>query len=158
MIRIKRAYEAPEPSDGERYLVDRLWPRGVNKEALDIAAWPKEAGPSDELRKWFGHVPERYPEFRRRYRRELKGNQAVQSLLEAARRGDITLVYSARDEEHNQAVVLKEWLEESLAGKRSEQKVNPEHVRFSGARKNLPAAGGRKASSQTLFVTFPPSG
>ncbi len=114
MIKTKRAYEAPERSDGERYLVDRLWPRGIKKASLQIEAWVKEAGPSDELRKWFGHEPERFPEFRRRYRKELQKNPATNELLEAARRGDITLVYSAKDEEHNQAVVLKEWLEEAL--------------------------------------------
>ncbi len=114
MIKIKRSYEAADPADGERFLVDRLWPRGVKKESLHIEAWLKDAGPSDELRKWFGHMPQRYPEFRRRYRRELAENVAAGGLLEAARRGDITLVYSAKDEEHNQAVVLKEWLEESL--------------------------------------------
>ncbi len=114
MIRIKRVYAAPEPADGERYLVDRLWPRGVKKEALRIEAWVKDAAPSDDLRKWSHHDLERFPEFRRRYRQELKNNPATQVLLEAARRGDITLVYSARDEEHNQAVVLREWLEESL--------------------------------------------
>ncbi len=117
MIKIKRAYEAPEPADGVRYLVDRLWPRGVKKEALHIEAWVKDAAPSDELRKWSHHDPERFPEFRRRYRQELKSNAATQVLLEAARRGDITLVYSARDQEHNQAVVLREWLEESLQRK-----------------------------------------
>ncbi len=111
MIRIKRAYDAPEPSDGERYLVDRLWPRGVRKKTPNIAAWLKEAGSLDELRKLFGHVPQRYPEFRRRYRRELRGNPAAQNRLEATSRGDIILVYSAKGKEHNQAVVLKEFLE-----------------------------------------------
>ncbi len=114
MIKTKRAYESPERSDGERYLVDRLWPRGVKKDALSIEAWLKDVAPSDELRKWSHHDPERFPEFRKRYRKELETNPSTSELLEAARRGDITLVYAARDVEHNQAVVLKEWLEEAL--------------------------------------------
>ena len=110
-IQIKRAYEPAAPEDGERYLVDRLWPRGVNKDALHLAGWLKEVAPSDLLRRWFGHDPVRWSEFRRRYRGELKSKRAaLQPLRDALKRGTVTLVYSAHDEEHNQAVVLREFL------------------------------------------------
>ncbi len=110
-LHLKRAYEAAAPEDGERYLVDRLWPRGVRKEALPLTAWLKEVAPSDALRRWFGHDPERWAEFRHRYREELKAQpEALRLLREALKRGSVTLVYSARDEEHNQAVVLREVL------------------------------------------------
>ena len=113
MIKVKRVYGPVESSDGRRFLVDRIWPRGIRKDAAHIEAWLKEAGPSDELRKWFGHDPARWSEFKRRYRRELVSKHAALGpLVEAARQGDITLVYSARDEQHNQAIVLKEVLEE----------------------------------------------
>jgi uncharacterized protein YeaO (DUF488 family) len=108
---IKRAYEPPAADDGERYLVDRLWPRGVKKDALALTGWIKEAAPSDALRQWFGHDSARWAEFRRRYRAELKSHPAaLKPLREALRRGPVTLVYSARDEEHNQAIVLSEVL------------------------------------------------
>lgn len=110
-LHLKRAYEPGAPEDGERYLVDRLWPRGVRKEALALTGWLKEVAPSDALRRWFGHDPERWEEFCRRYRDELKGQQAaLQPLREALKRGPVTLVYSAHDEAHNQAVVLREFL------------------------------------------------
>ena len=115
MIKLKRVYAPAEPSDGRRFLVDRLWPRGVRKDAADVEAWLKEAGPSDELRKWFGHDPQRWPQFRRRYLRELSAHQDVLvPLVQAAREGDITLVYSARDQQHNQAVVIRGLLQELL--------------------------------------------
>jgi uncharacterized protein YeaO (DUF488 family) len=110
-IQLKRAYEPAAPKDGERYLVDRIWPRGVKKDALRLAGWLKEIAPSDSLRRWFRHDPARWTEFRRRYRQELKSNEAtLKPLREALRRGTVTVVYSARDEEHNQAVVLREFL------------------------------------------------
>ncbi len=116
MIQLKRAYDPPSADDGARYLVDRLWPRGVRKEALEIEGWLKDVAPSTELRKWFGHDPEKWPEFQRRYRAELDGNtDAWQPLLDAARKGTVTLVYSAKDTAHNDAVVLKALLEERLA-------------------------------------------
>jgi uncharacterized protein YeaO (DUF488 family) len=115
MIKLKRVYAPAAPDDGRRFLVDRVWPRGIRKDAARVEAWLKEAGPSDALRRWFGHDPRRWAEFVRRYRRELDTQPAVLApLLEAAREGDITLVYSARDEEHNQAVVLRDVLEERL--------------------------------------------
>ncbi len=108
---IKRAYEPAAPGDGERYLVDRLWPRGVKKETLRLAGWLKEVAPSDALRRWFGHDPVRWAEFRRRYRVELKSQRtALQPLRDAVKRGPVTLVYSAHDEAHNQAVALREFL------------------------------------------------
>jgi uncharacterized protein YeaO (DUF488 family) len=117
MIRLKRAYEPVARADGQRFLVDRVWPRGVTKDELDIDAWLKDVAPSTELRKWFGHDPNRWDEFQRRYRQELAAHQDdLAPLLDAARRGDVTLVYGARDPRHNQAVVLKQVLDEQLAG------------------------------------------
>lgn len=110
-VTIKRAYDPPSPRDGTRVLVDRLWPRGVKKAEAHITQWMKEIAPSNELRKWFGHDPERWDEFRRRYKAELAGKtEVVGELRELARQGPLTLVYSARDEAHNQAVVLREML------------------------------------------------
>ena len=110
-IRLKRAYDPPARGDGARILVDRVWPRGVKKEALALALWLKDIAPSAELRKWFDHRAERFDEFGTRYRAELEANDdAVAQLREHLRKGRITLVYGARDEAHNQAVVLREWL------------------------------------------------
>jgi len=118
-LRIKRAYEPAAPEDGSRFLVDRLWPRGVKKEALVLTAWLKNAAPSDALRRWFGHDPERWAEFRRRYRAELKSQPKVlQPLRDALARGVVTLVYAAHDEAHNQAVVLREYLLETKPSSR----------------------------------------
>ncbi len=108
-IRIKRVYEQPEKEDGIRILVDRLWPRGLTKEKAGIDLWLKEIAPSNELRKWFGHDPERWTEFRERYSNELRMNEKQVSLLnEELKKGRVTLVYGAKDEEHNEAQVLKE--------------------------------------------------
>jgi uncharacterized protein YeaO (DUF488 family) len=110
-IDLKRAYEPAAPEDDERYLVDRLWPRGVKKDALRLAGWLKEVAPSNALRRWFGHDPARWTEFRRRYLEELRSHEAtLRPLRDALKRGTVTLVYSAHDEEHNQAVVLREFL------------------------------------------------
>ena len=107
-VRLKRAYEPPEETDGTRILVDRLWPRGVSKADARLDDWIKQIAPSAELRTWFGHDPERWDEFRRRYRAELAGHSGtVKDLRRRAREGPITLVYSARDEIHNDAVVLR---------------------------------------------------
>ena len=117
MVTIKRAYEAPSRNDGTRILVDRTWPRGLKKENLRIEQWMRELGPSNELRRSFGHDPNRWEDFHRRYVKELK-RAAVQPLLEEllniARKGKLTLVYSAHDQQHNQAVVLKELLDTQL--------------------------------------------
>lgn len=115
MIKIKRAYEEPEPADGRRVLVDRFWPRGLKKEALQLDDWIKEVAPSDALRRWFGHDPQRWDAFKQRYWSELDEQpERWRPLLEAARHGDITLVYAARDEEHNNAVALHAYLQQKL--------------------------------------------
>jgi len=112
LFRVKRIYEAASPSDGYRVLVDRLWPRGVSREAARIDEWQKEVAPSTELRRWFAHEPERWDEFRRRYAAELEDKgELLDGLRARARRGTVTLLYGARDEEHNQAVALLELLE-----------------------------------------------
>jgi uncharacterized protein YeaO (DUF488 family) len=113
MIRLKRVYDVPEPGDGVRLLVERLWPRGMKKEALRLDGWPKDVAPSDALRRWFAHDPARWEEFQRRYRAELDAHPEVwQPILEAARQGDVTLLFSARDTQHNNAVALKAYLED----------------------------------------------
>ena len=109
MIKIKRAYDEVSPDDGERILVDRLWPRGIKKDEARIDTWIKEIAPSDELRKWFAHDPAKWQEFRKKYREELKEQSNLIELLKnKATRGNITLIFSARDTEHNNAVVLSE--------------------------------------------------
>lgn len=108
---VKRAYDSPEKADGERILVDRLWPRGLAKAKAKIDVWLKDVAPSTELRQWFGHDPEKWSEFKKRYRAELKGSEALAELCTLAGKGDITLVYGARDENHNQALVLKQILD-----------------------------------------------
>ena len=116
LIRIKRAYEPAVPEDGIRVLVDRVWPRGMTKADLAIQAWERDVAPSTELRRWFGHRSELWAEFQNRYRQELAAKTAaLDSLLELARRGNLTLVYGAKDEERNQAVVIRAVLEERLA-------------------------------------------
>jgi uncharacterized protein YeaO (DUF488 family) len=107
---IKRVYEPPATKDGLRILVDRLWPRGLKKSDAALDHWLKEVGPSTALRKWFGHDPDRWPGFRRRYRAELAKNPALEELRALARRRRVTLLYGAKDEAHNQAVVLAEYL------------------------------------------------
>ena len=115
MIQLKRVYDAPGPQDGHRFLVERLWPRGVKKASLSMDAWLKDAAPSTELRQWFHHDPERWEEFRARYLAELKErHDALNPILEAARKGTVTLLYSSHDAEHNNAVALKEYLERHL--------------------------------------------
>jgi len=112
MIRLKRVYEAPARNDGSRVLVDRLWPRGLKKEEVKVERWIKAVSPSNELRQWFGHEPAKWKEFQRRYFAELdKKPEAWEPLLEAAAEGDITLVFAARDLEHNNAAALKTYLE-----------------------------------------------
>jgi uncharacterized protein YeaO (DUF488 family) len=111
MVSIKRIYEMPGEDDGYRVLVDRLWPRGVSKEKAGLDEWLKDVAPSDELRKWFGHKPERFGEFRKRYQTELKANPATDQIRRIIQtHKDVTLLYSAHDPEHNQAVVLRDYL------------------------------------------------
>ncbi len=110
-VAVKRVYEAPAKADGQRVLVDRLWPRGVSKKDAELTLWLKEIAPSDELRKWFGHEPERWPEFQKRYRAELDANkEAVAQLRSVLREGKATLLYGAHDEAHNNAVALAGYL------------------------------------------------
>ena len=107
-LRLKRAYEPAEPGDGTRILIDRLWPRGVSKAKAALDDWIKDVAPSTELRKWFGHDPARWTEFQRRYRAELRGrSETLDRIRNLAREHVVTLVYSAHDEEHNDAVVLR---------------------------------------------------
>jgi uncharacterized protein YeaO (DUF488 family) len=110
-MKIKRVYEKPSKEDGKRILVDRLWPRGLTKEKASIDLWLKEIAPTTKLRKWFGHDPDKWKEFQKRYHEELKNNKEPVSLLkEQIKKGKVTLLYGAKDEEHNEALVLQEWL------------------------------------------------
>lgn len=118
-IWIRRAYDPPSPVDGYRVLIDRLWPRGISKANLRIDTWARNVAPTDELRQWFGHDPARWDEFRNRYRRELAGHTGaavleLADLIDHITTGRVTLVFSARDTQHNNAVVLRELLTQSL--------------------------------------------
>jgi uncharacterized protein YeaO (DUF488 family) len=116
MIQLKRVYEKPDAHDGIRFLIERLWPRGVRKADLVTDGWQKEAGPSDQLRKWFSHDPEKWAEFQHRYFAELDTRpEAWEPILKAAKRGTVTLLYSSHDTEHNNAVALERYLEVKLA-------------------------------------------
>jgi uncharacterized protein YeaO (DUF488 family) len=117
-VQLRRIYDPPSADDGVRVLVDRLWPRGLSKAEAAIDRWMKDVAPSAELRTWFGHEPDRWPEFRTRYIAELRQNPAVDELRELVRDGRVTLLFGARDAEHNNAVVLREVL---LQGRRSQQ-------------------------------------
>lgn len=112
MIRIKRVYEPPAKADGTRLLVERLWPRGMKKESAKLDGWLREVAPSTGLRKWFSHDPAKWPEFQRRYRAELNQRpEAWQPILDAAKKGDVTLLFSSHDAEHNNVVALKAYLQ-----------------------------------------------
>lgn len=114
-LQLKRVYDEPTGQDGTRFLVERLWPRGVSKSTLADAEWLKEVAPSSELREWFHHDPKRWNEFRRRYFAELKHHKdALSPILGAVHKGTVTLLYSSHDTEHNNAVALKEFLEHSI--------------------------------------------
>jgi uncharacterized protein YeaO (DUF488 family) len=128
MVKLKRAYEPQAHADGYRVLVERLWPRGLRKQDLELDAWEKEVAPSPALRTWFGHDPRRWAEFQRRYRHELQHPAAaerVRELAYQAARGTITLIFSTRDVEHNSAVVLKEELERLVHRIQSEREQHP---------------------------------
>ena len=115
MVHIRRVYEEVGAMEGKYFLVDGLWPRGVKKEKLSFAIWLRDAAPSPELRKWFGHDPEKWVEFRRRYFKELDENPGGWELLkEAVQKGNVTLLYGAKDEKYNNAVALREYLEEKI--------------------------------------------
>ena len=119
MIYLKRAYEGASPQDGHRVLVDRLWPRGIKKTDLALDGWVKEIAPSDKLRRWFSHDKSKWDEFRRRYFEELDSRPEVwQEIQKAARNRHITLVYGAKDTEHNNAVALKEYLDADMSRKK----------------------------------------
>jgi uncharacterized protein YeaO (DUF488 family) len=119
MLKLKRAYEPVTSADGVRFLVERLWPRGVSKTKLHLDAWLKDVGPSTELRRWFSHDPEKWSQFRSRYFRELDSRpDSWRPIVTAARGHTVTLVYSSHDEEHNNAVALKEYLQAKKRGRR----------------------------------------
>jgi uncharacterized protein YeaO (DUF488 family) len=114
-VRLKRAYDPARPADGHRVLIDRLWPRGISRERAKLDGWEKDLAPSTELRQWFGHEPSRFEEFRRRYIEELRDQrERLTALRRRASEGTLTLVYSAHDAEHNDAVVLLEVLRRGL--------------------------------------------
>jgi uncharacterized protein YeaO (DUF488 family) len=119
MVKLRRAYEAPLDIEGQRYLIDRLWPRGIKKENLPLEAWLKEIAPSQGLRKWFAHDPEKWEEFRERFRRELREpakEQILRRLAAEARKGTITLIFASRERKYNNAVVIKELIEGMATG------------------------------------------
>ena len=123
VIKLKRVYDSADSSDGTRFLVERLWPRGVKKTALRVEAWLKDVAPSTALRQWFKHDPKKWEQFQRRYRRELDANpEALRPIVEAAGSGNVTLVYSSHDAEHNNAVVLKDYVEGKLHKKSNHRK------------------------------------
>ena len=122
MLKIKRAYEEKEAGDGKRILIDRLWPRGVSKDEAGIDVWQKELAPSTALRQWFGHDPEKWEEFKKRYRKELAGPESKRLLEDIARnakRHNVTLIYSAKDTEHSNVQVLKELIAELMSSVRA---------------------------------------
>ena len=135
MFLVKRVYDPPVPEDGKRILVDRLWPRGISKERLQMAAWLKDVAPSDALRQWFHHGPANWPQFQKRYFAELRTNRnAWQPLVEAARGGTVTLLFSARNVERNNATALKEFLENLLGGQRAVSSSSPKITKKSRTR------------------------
>ena len=128
MITLKRAYEPVSRTDGTRFLVERLWPRGISKASLRVDAWLKEAGPSTGLRTWFSHDPDKWDEFRRRYFRELASHpEPWQPIVSAARRGRVTLVYSSHDTQHNNAVALQEFLRKKAGRPAASKRTSAKH-------------------------------
>ena len=114
LMGLKRIYEKPEITDGKRILVDRLWPRGVKRSTANIDLWLKDVAPSDELRHWFAHDPSKWKEFQAKYRKELAGSKPLEELVHLVRTADVTILYAAKDTEHNNAVVLEGIIEERL--------------------------------------------
>src|SRR6516225_8898609 len=130
MIKLKRVYDPAAAADGKRFLVERLWPRGVKKTDLKMDAWLKDVAPSTALRQWFGHDPGKWKEFQRRYFRELKVHaDVIEPIVEAAHRGSVTLLYSSHDQEHNNAVALKSYLEELVGAGFSRSRAPEAQVR-----------------------------
>lgn len=125
-VGMKRVYDEPSPEDGQRILIDRLWPRGVSRKSARLDQWRKDLAPSDDLRRWFGHDPGRFRDFRTRYRRELRDRSvALDELVHRAMRGPLTLLFGARDRDHSNAAVLKELLEEKLRARPSRRWNRP---------------------------------
>jgi uncharacterized protein YeaO (DUF488 family) len=123
MIKLKRVYESAASDDGVRFLVERLWPRGIKKTALQMDAWLKDVAPSTNLRQWFAHDPRKWSDFRARYFRELRANsEVIEPIFTAAKQGTVTLLYSSHDTEHNNAVALKDYLEGLLKKRRAPQR------------------------------------
>jgi uncharacterized protein YeaO (DUF488 family) len=146
MIQIKRTYDGRAPGDGRRFLVERLWPRGMKKELLAADAWLKEVAPSTALRRWFDHRVERWEEFRRRYRKELDTNpDAWEPILDAGRSGRVTLLYSAHDTDHNGAVVLRDYLLDRTrpAKPRSRARTSPRERAGAPRTRGAPGPRGR---------------
>ena len=134
MIKLKRAYEKHGRDDGHRILVERLWPRGLTKRQAKIDLWLKDVAPSTELRRWFGHDPDKWNEFRQRYQKELKQkDQLIKLLRRKAKAGTITLIYAARDEEHNGALVLQRFLQKRLTGISKSKAAMAQSVEASGS-------------------------
>jgi len=127
MIKLKRVYEEDGPDEGVRYLIERLWPRGVKKASLRIDGWLKDAGPSTELRKWFSHDPEKWQEFRRRYFAELDRAPDAWAPIREALQGTVTLLYSSHDTEHNNAIALKEYIEHKAGAGTHAASGRPRH-------------------------------
>jgi uncharacterized protein YeaO (DUF488 family) len=148
MIQIKRTYDPPARGDGRRILVERLWPRGMRKEAVAADAWMKDVAPSTELRKWFDHRVERWDEFRRRYREELSANSATwRPILENSKRGTVTLLYSAHDPLHNGAVVLRDYLAGRQARQPASRGARGQERRSRSTRATSPSAARRTYGS-----------
>ena len=123
MIRLKRVYDPVADDDGTRFLVERLWPRGIKKSDLQMQAWLKHVAPSSGLRRWFSHDPKKWSDFRERYFRELRSNvRALEPIVAAAKQGTVTLLYSSRDSEHNNAVALRDYIEGQSRKSRSPHK------------------------------------
>lgn len=110
LVLIKRIYEKPSITDGKRILVDRLWPRGVKRSTANVDLWLKAVAPSNELRQWFNHSPQKWEDFKKRYRKELDGNKALQELVHIIQVHDVTLLFASKDEKHNNAIALSEFL------------------------------------------------
>jgi uncharacterized protein YeaO (DUF488 family) len=144
MIKLKRVYDKRSSAGGKHYLVERLWPRGIKKASLQLDGWFKAAAPSTELRKWFSHDPEKWEEFRHRYFAELdRAPGAWEPILQASRKNTVTLLYSSHDTEHNNAVALKQYLEQN----RGRRAVRPAPAPVLDTKKRKPGAGPRRTSA-----------
>jgi uncharacterized protein YeaO (DUF488 family) len=152
MVKIKRVYEKPSKDDGCRVLVDRLWPRGLKKEAAQIDLWMKEIAPSDELRKWFGHEPVKWADFQKKYRGELSKKEELVAELKGMekKQGRLTLLFGAKDEEHNQAVALAKFLKKKweLAGKAHKPRLGGVVARNGHPRKDDPTSDLQETARQ----------